>query len=365
MLRYQISNGVINGLSVINYVTIIGKLVPVNPEDYMKLVILAYDFRKAVLYATRMITKNIDPNSILRELRRMLNKAYGDSAYKIAKALVEGCRFNGGEPKHIKIKKLFIVSMGEASRFGNRNVRLQSTDLVRIKYPYDKSWLIFRVRFGEKYLKLIKELIELAKRKKISYGARIVFKKGKIYFHLLIPVVLYLKYFRKGIANGNLIAGFDLNSDRINMVVIDRYGRIRDIKTEWFPEVTSHGYPRNKARARRLEALSKLLKYAYYHNVDTVVFENLLVIKKRKYTTNRNVNRKITRFAKKQLLQHSIVMAMKYGFKVYLVNPKGTSNSKEHEEVMKKYGLDKHTASAYLIALRGMERYKTMEKAIT
>lgn len=109
----------------------------------------------------------------------MLNKAYGGSAYKIAKPLVEGCRFNGGESKHIKIKKLFIVGMGEVSRFGNRSARFQSTDLVRIKYPYDKSWLIFRMCFGEKYLQLIKELIELAKREKISYGVRIVFRKGE------------------------------------------------------------------------------------------------------------------------------------------------------------------------------------------
>lgn len=70
MLQYQISNGVINGLSLINYATIIGKLVPVNHQDYMKLVTLAYDFRRAVLYTTRMIARNIDTNSILGGLRK-------------------------------------------------------------------------------------------------------------------------------------------------------------------------------------------------------------------------------------------------------------------------------------------------------
>jgi len=29
----------------------------------------------------------------------------------------------------------------------------------------------------------------------------------------------------------------------------------------------------------------------------------------------------------------------------------------EHDDVMKRYGLDRHTASAYLIALRGIERH--------
>ncbi len=362
MLRYRIDSDVVDAVSLIRYVTVSGRLEPAGPEDYMKLVRLAHDFRRAVLYATRMIAKGVNTNTVLKELRAMLNKAYGDSAYKVAKAFVKGCVFNGGDPRHIKLRKPFIVSEGEASRYGNRNVRFESIKTVKVKYPHDSSWLAFRASFGENYLPLIKEVVELARRKETSYGARIVFRNGRIYLHLSIPVELYLKHFSKGRPKGNLIAGFDLNSDRINMVIIDRYGRIRETKTEWFSEVTSHGYPRGKARARRLKALSKLLKYAYYHDVGAVVFENLSAIKKRRYTRNGTVNRKITRFAKKQLLQNGIVMAMKYGFKVLLINPKGTTHSIEHDKIMKKYGLDKHTASAYLTALRGIERNSLIQK---
>ncbi len=363
MLRYQTSNDAVDATSLIGYVTITGKLVPTSSGDYMKLVRLAHDFRRAVLYATRMITNNINTNAILKELRSMLNKAYGDSAYKTAKTLVEGCRHNGGNPRHIRVKKLFIVSEGEASRFGNRNIRFESTSMVKVKHPYDGSWLIFKACFGEKHLPVIKELVELARQKKASYGAWIVFRSGRIYLHLSIPIELYLKHHVKGRTKGELIAGFDLNSDRINMVITDRYGRIRDIETEWIPEVTSHGYPRSKAKTRRLEALAMLLRYAYHHNVGTVVFENLLVIKKRRYTRSRKANRKITRFAKKELLQYGILMAMKYGFRVLLVNPKGTTNSEEHDKAMRRYGLDRHTASAYIIAIRGIKRHSLIQKA--
>jgi len=38
---------------------------------------------------------------------------------------------------------------------------------------------------------------------------------------------------------------------------------------------------------------------------------------------------------------------------VMLVNPKGTTNSEEHEKVMKK-GFDRHSAPAYLIALKSL-----------
>ncbi len=230
MSQYQTSS-VVDATELVKYVTITGRLVPVSSEDYMKLVRLAYEFRRAVLYATRMIVNGMDSKEILRKLRRMLNKAYGDSAYKLAKTLVEGCRSNGGNPRHIKIRKLFVVSEGEASRLGNRNVRLESTDTVKVKYPYDGSWLIFRARFGKRYLPLIQELMEFAKTKKISYCARIVFRNGAVYLHLSVPIDLYLRCFRRGNAKGSLIVGFDLNSDRIYMVIVDRYGRIRDVRT--------------------------------------------------------------------------------------------------------------------------------------
>jgi hypothetical protein len=77
-------------------------------------------------------------------------------------------------------------------------------------------------------------------------------------------------------------------------------------------------------------------------------------VKRRKFTTSKSGNRKITRFAKKQLLIHGVIKSLRLGFNVVLVNPKGTTNSEEHEKVMREKGFDRHTASAYLIALKGL-----------
>ena len=78
-------------------------------------------------------------------------------------------------------------------------------------------------------------------------------------------------------------------------------------------------------------------------------------MKKRGKAWSPSGNRRIARFAKKQLLQHGLSMTLKLSLTPILVNPKGTTHSREHEEVMKKRGLDKHMASAYLIATRGLE----------
>ncbi len=137
------------------------------------------------------------------------------------------------------------------------------------------------------------------------------------------------------------------------MVIVDRQGIIRDFKTEWYSKVNRPGYPKNKAWALRLQALGRLLRYAYHHGVSTVLFEDLDKIKrtneKGKMNSGRNGNRKITRFPKRKLLEHSILMALKYGFRVYLVNPNNTSELAE--KLKNSFYLDRHATSAYTLAL--------------
>lgn len=47
---------------------------------------------------------------------------------------------------------------------------------------------------------------------------------------------------------------------------------------------------------------------------------------------------KIARFAKRQLLQHGPAMVLKLDLIPTLVDPKGTTSSREHDGVMKRYG---------------------------
>ena len=77
MSKYR-TNDVVKASGSVTHVPIIGRLVSLTSVDHMKLVRLAHDFRRAVQIATRIIAKGVGANDILRELRSMLNKAYGD-----------------------------------------------------------------------------------------------------------------------------------------------------------------------------------------------------------------------------------------------------------------------------------------------
>jgi len=261
-----------------------------------------------------------------------------------------------GKILHAKIKRFWFASRGNKSDKGNRNVKfhvLEDHVEVRVKDPWGK-WVYGKAYFGKEYLPLLKELEELSRRKEEGYGAVISFKDHPM-IHLQIPLWLYLKYFSspKPVGYG-LIAGFDLNSDRLNVVVVNKDGKVIAIKTFWYSDVTRPGFPKGKAMALRLYALSQALIFLSMVGVDYVVFEDLFLVKKRKFTRSKSGNRKVSRFAKRQMLIHGVIKSLRLGFNVVLVNPKGTTNSEGHDRIMREKGFDRHTASAYLIALKGL-----------
>jgi len=261
-----------------------------------------------------------------------------------------------GKILHAKIKRFWFGSRGNKSDKGNRNVKfhvLEDHVEVRVKDPWGK-WVCGKAYFGKEYLPLLKELEELSRRKEEGYGAVISFKDHPM-IHLQIPLWLYLKYFSSPKPNGyGLVAGFDLNSDRLNVVVVNEEGKVVTKKTWWYPDVTRPGFPKGKAMALRLNALSESLIFLSRVGVDHVAFEDLFLVKKRKFTRSKSGNRKVSRFAKKQTLTHGVIKSLRLGFNVVLVNPKGTTNSEGHDRIMREKGFDRHTASAYLIALKGL-----------
>jgi len=101
-----------------------------------------------------------------------------------------------------------------------------------VRYLFKKLWIECDVRFGIEYLPLINHIIKKANDEILPYTAKILFRDGKIYLHISVPIHLYTAFFSKGVAFGKNIASFDLNSDRINMVITDKQGVIRDMKTE-------------------------------------------------------------------------------------------------------------------------------------
>jgi len=107
--------------------------------------------------------------------------------------------------------------------------------------------------------------------------------------------------------------------------------------------------------------IHEMLDYAYHHGVKTLLLENLEILGRLKLMWIRNGDRRHENYNHKVATFRSTIIeriAMKaplYGIETKYVNPRGTTNSTKHDELMRKHGLDRHTTSAYLTALKGLK----------
>jgi len=339
------------------FVTVNGKVIF---EDKDKIVRIARAYSQVVKSAIKPLFDGKSIDELTKEFYDVLpNYIYLETALKQAKTIVDGLlerEEEKGKMIHARIRRFWFGSRGNKNDKGNRNVKfhvLEDHLLIKVKDPWGK-WVFGKAYLGKEYLPLLSELEELSRRKEEGYGAVVSFKDYPM-IHLQIPLWLYLKHFSSPKPNGyGLIAGFDLNSDRLNVVVVNEEGKVVTKKTWRYSDVTRPGFPKGKAIALRLNALSQALIFLSRIGVDYVAFEDLFLVKRRKFTRSKSGNRKVSRFAKRQLLIHGVIKALRLGFNVILVNPKGTTNSEGHDKVMREKGFDRHTASAYLIALKGL-----------
>ncbi len=68
---------------------------------------------------------------------------------------------------------------------------------------------------------------------------------------------------------------------------------------------------------------------------------------------HKNYNWKISTF-RSSVIEMIAMKALLYVIEVRYVDLRGTTHSKEHNKIMKRFGLDRHSASVYLIALKGL-----------
>jgi hypothetical protein len=179
--------------------------------------------------------------------------------------------------------------------------------------------------------------------------------------HITVPMDVYYERMARHRRNaGKLVGGVDVNTDRINLAIIDKEGRLIDHKTFWFSETSRKGFSRHSAWSIIGMRIHEMLNYAYHHGVKTLFLENPEVLGRLRLMWVRNGDRKHENYNYKvsvfrsSIIERITMKAPLYSIRVRYVNPKGTTNSTEHDELMKKYGLDRHTASAYLIAIRGL-----------
>jgi len=256
-----------------------------------------------------------------------------------------------------------IGARNDASEKGNRNIRLIGDNDVEILVHDEASWRRIKVEYGasKRYSMILNEVAKLGMENKLGYLARIIllnYSPHRAYCELqvTIPWNLYMRYLPvKGHVHGDNIGGIDVNLDRINLAIVSRQGVLLGTYTARFPELKVQGLDYDRRTSIVMDAIHKVLDYAVNHGCSLIVLENPKTLgylrwvwirrgKRRNSTWNRRVSLFTVEIAER-ISWH----APQYELKIYYVNPSYTS--KLAEAIAENIGLDKHIASAHILAL--------------
>ena len=296
------------------------------------------------------------------------NRRYADGAVTLVMGIYESCRALGIDFRSVELGDWLMFQQSELE-YPAKSITLRpgyEFHVTTIKYDGLISRVVVKPTVSEDY----RELIDAIYRERIKYMGRVVIRDygarnnqlwvhGEI--HITVPLDIYYEHMAKHRRNsGRLFGGVDVNTDRINLAIVDEGGDLRDYKTFWFSETMARGFLKHRAWGIIGMRIHELLEYAYNHGVKTLFLENPEILGRLKLMwvwnggrNHENYNYKVMIF-RSTIIEKIALKAPLYSIETKYVNPRGTTNSTEHDELMRKYRLDKHTASAYSIALKGL-----------
>jgi hypothetical protein len=297
------------------------------------------------------------------------NERYADGVITLVMSIYESCRALDVDFRGVELSD-WLMFQQSSLEYPNRNITLKpgyEFHITTIRY----NGVIGRVVVKPTVSRSYRQLLDTVLAGRVEYMGRVVVRdygvrNNQLWVHgevqVTVPLDVYYEHMARHKRNGGkLFGGVDVNTDRINLAIIDEDGELIDHRTFWFSEVTTRGFPKHRAWSIIGMRIHEMLDYAYNHGVKTLFLENPEVLGRLRLMWVRsgdrkheNYNYKVSVF-RSTIIEKIVLKAPLYSIETKYVNPKGTTNSKEHDELMRKYGLDRHTASAYLTALRGLK----------
>ncbi len=181
-----------------------------------------------------------------------------------------------------------------------RNITLKpghEFHVTTIDYGGEAGRVVVRPTVPKSYRVFLGKIVE----ERQKHTARVVIKdygvrRSKLWvrgeIQLTVPLDFYYRHMARLRGNqGKLYGGVDVNTDRINLAIVDEQGDLRDTYTFWFREVTARGYPRRRARTIIGMRVHEMLRYACHHGVKTLFLENPEVLGRLRLAWIRNGKR--------------------------------------------------------------------------
>lgn len=294
--------------------------------------------------------------------------------------LIRSCKALGVKLQDVELSNwLLIESKGDSHHRGNGGIHLDSLTQCTL-FLIDKGesrarkYTISNIKppRSSRFKAMVEELIALANEGKLSYNARLYIlgiAPHAVYAQLQVsvPYDLYMKYARRvdreiPLNKVKYVLGFDVNSDNIAWCLIDKHANLIDWGVIDFRAYRTQGAPGKVCRAFIMKQLHILFtRFVVNESLElAVAVEDKEVLCKLKLVWIRSGERKHPHYNywvsvfRPRLIDDIEQIAAEYGVYTVHVEPKGTTRSEEHDVAMRQYRVNRHVASAYIIAKRAL-----------
>jgi hypothetical protein len=210
------------------------------------------------------------------------NRRYADGAVTLVMGIYESCRALGVDFKGVELSDWLMFQQSELE-YPAKSITLKPNyefHVTTVRYDGSTGRVVLKPTISKTYKALLDAIIT----GRVEYMGRVVINgvgvrnnqlwvRGEV--QVTVPMDVYYEYMARHRRNASkLIGGVDVNTDRINLAIIDEEGELRDTHTFWFSEASARGFPKHNAWGIIGMRIHELLDYAYRHGVKTLFLEN-------------------------------------------------------------------------------------------
>ncbi|MEH7306258.1 IS200/IS605 family accessory protein TnpB-related protein [Neobacillus drentensis] len=235
-----------------------------------------------------------------------------------------------------------LYSRGDKSKKGNLNIRIVFDEKEQQFYLEVANPLLaevrksprlrFKLHVPDKYFNEIVDVVVpdvagfTSKGKPYEefmvYSIELKRKRGRVYAHITYDLNVHgylLKWNEK--IQSDIVAGIDINVDRVAVSILTRQGNWLESKTFYCHEME---YVKSNRKSNMAGEIAKdIVQYLLSWNVGAMVLEDITL--KQDHDTNKRFNRLVHSYSKTKIQKAIISRGIKFGFKIKKVNPAYTS----------------------------------------
>jgi hypothetical protein len=302
------------------------------------------------------------------------NRRYADGAVTLVMSIYVACKALGIDFRSVELSNWLMFQQGVAEKpLTNFNITLKHDYTFHITTVSNEGGRKHTRRYiitptpdtVTKHKDLLKAVLD----KNIEYIGRVVINEhaeshasGEI--QMMIPLDFYNNLIAKEQDGEKLVGGISVNTDKIDLVIIKKNYKF--------------DYKKFKPKGGVVDEIRELLNYAHDYGVGALFMENPAVYDTLRWIQPKgsDVEKHRDLIIKVSIIEEITLEARQYGIEVGYVDPKITMNNELIRETVQKLErltrrhsddeqVDENTATAYLIAKRGLKKLSKSGVTIT